>query len=114
MVVVGGGGGRHWRQETCGRKTRLHIEIGVDTEARDVFNLLRHDFCDQCFIHTFRFMFTDVCWLTFCVEVLKVYLSIDSQGLFEVAASDCIAGTAMIRHVLALVQFHKLLEFYLQ
>jgi len=59
-------------------------------------------------------MFTDVCWSTFCVEVLKVLLSIDSQGLFAVAASDCIAGTAMMRHVLALLQFHTLLEFYLQ
>ena len=108
VVVVG-----HLRQETCGRKSHLHIEIGVDIAARDVFNLLRLDFCYQCFIHTFRFIFTNVCWLTFCVEVLKVLLSIDSQGLFEVAASDCIAGTAMMHHVLALFQFHTLLEFYL-
>ena len=84
VVVVG-----HLRQETCGRKSHLHIEIGVDIAARDVFNLLRLDFCDQCFIHTFRLIFTNVCWLTFCVEVLKVLLSIDSQGLFEVDASDC-------------------------
>lgn len=102
------------RQETCGRKSRLHIEIGIDIAARDVFNLLRLDFCDQGFIHTFRFIFTNVCWLKFCVEVLKVLLSIDSQVLFEVAASDCIAGTAKMRQVLALLQFHKLLEFYLQ
>jgi hypothetical protein len=46
--------------------------------------------------------------------VLKVLLSIDSQGLLEVAASDCIAGTAMMHHGLALFQFHMLLEFYLQ
>jgi ABC-type microcin C transport system permease subunit YejE len=36
VVVVG----RHLRQETCDRKSRLHIEIGVDITARDVFNLL--------------------------------------------------------------------------
>ena len=28
------GGGRHLRQETCGRKSRLHIEIGVDIAAQ--------------------------------------------------------------------------------
>lgn len=27
-------GGRHLRQETCGRKSRLHIEIGVDIAAQ--------------------------------------------------------------------------------
>ena len=110
----GGGGGRHLRHETCGRKSRLHNETGVNIAARDVFNLLRLDFCHQSFIHTFHFIFTNVCCLTFCVEELKVLLSIDSQGLFEVAASDCIAGTAMMHHVLALLQFHLLLKFYLQ
>jgi hypothetical protein len=46
--------------------------------------------------------------------VLKLLLSIDSQGLLEVAASDCIAGNAMMHHGLALIHFHMLLEFYLQ
>jgi hypothetical protein len=106
--------GRHLRQETCGRKSRLRIEIGVDIAASELFNLLRLDFCDQCFIHTFCFIFTNVCWLTFCVDVLKVLPSIDSQGLLEVAASDRIAGTVIRHRGLALFQFHMLLEFYLQ
>jgi hypothetical protein len=104
LCVTGGVKERNLKQGTCVRQRHLDTEVDGNTAAETVVTgerwLLRSALL--YFFISFLYMFIG---FELCVFIFMPLFSINSEGLFEVAVTDFIAGNAMTHHVL--VHPHK-------